>query len=96
MQSLARAAVAALLLAAFTSIQCNAADAPLVIAQQGYFFVPGPYTNAKDGPVMTGQMFVQFQIPHERKHKYPVVMWHGGGQTGTNFLDTPEIGRAHV
>lgn len=68
----------------------HAADAPLVIAQQGYFFVPGRYTNEKDGPVMTGQMFVQFQIPHERKHKYPVVMWHGGGQTGTNFLGTPD------
>mgnify|MGYP003352131119 FL=1 len=90
MQSLARAAAAALLLTAFTAIQSSAADAPLVIAQQGYFFVPGRYTNEKDGPVMTGQMFVQFQIPHERKHKYPVVMWHGGGQTGTNFLGTPD------
>jgi pimeloyl-ACP methyl ester carboxylesterase len=35
-------------------------------------------------------MFVQFQIPQARKHKYPIIMWHGGGQTGTNFLGTPD------
>ncbi len=39
---------------------------------------------------MTGQMFVQYQIPLERRHQYPIVMWHGGGQTGTNFLGTPD------
>ena len=64
--------------------------APLVIAKQGYFFVAGQYTTAKDGQIMTGQMFVQFQIPQQRKHRYPIVMWHGGGQTGTNFLATPD------
>ena len=35
-------------------------------------------------------MFVQYQVPHQRKHAYPIVMWHGGGQTGTNFLGTPD------
>ena len=61
-----------------------------VIAQQGYFFVGGRYTQTKDGQIMTGQMFVQYQIPRERRHAVPIVMWHGGGQTGTNFLGTPD------
>jgi pimeloyl-ACP methyl ester carboxylesterase len=62
----------------------------IAITEQGYFFVGGKYTKTKDGQIMTGQMFVQYQIPRERRHPYPIVMWHGGGQTGTNFLGTPD------
>ncbi len=62
----------------------------IAITEQGYFFVGGKYTTTKDGQIMTGQMFVQYQIPRERRHPYPIVMWHGGGQTGTNFLGTPD------
>ncbi len=63
----------------------------LVIAEQGYFFVGGQYMTAKDGrKIMAGQMYVQYQIPQPRKHRYPIIMWHGGGQTGTNFLGTPD------
>ena len=60
------------------------------VAQQGYFFAGGEYRPAKDGNVMVGQMFVQYQIPHHRTSKYPIVMIHGGGQSGTNFLGTPD------
>jgi len=64
---------------------------PLVIAKQGYFFVGGQYTTSKDGQkIMVGQMFVQYQVPQQHGHRYPIVMWHGGGQTGTNFLGTPD------
>ncbi len=63
---------------------------PVSIAKQGYFFVNGQYATSKDGQIMAGQMFVQFQIPQARTHKYPIIMWHGGGQTGTNFLGTPD------
>ena len=63
---------------------------PLVIAKQGYFFVSGQYATSKDGQIMVGQMFVQYQIPQAKKHKYPIIMVHGGGQTGTNFLGTPD------
>ena len=66
------------------------APAAMSIAQQGYFFVGGKYMQTKDGQIMTGQMFVQYQIPSQRRHPYPVVMWHGGGQTGTNFLGAPD------
>ena len=65
-------------------------DRAIAIAEQGYFHVGGEYTKTKDGQIMVGQMFVQYQIPQDRKSPYPVVMWHGGGQTGTNFLATPD------
>ena len=63
---------------------------PMVIAKQGYFFAGGQYTTSKDGQIMVGQMFVQYQIPQARTKKYPIIMIHGGGQTGTNFLGTPD------
>ena len=66
------------------------AGAPLHIADQGYFFVGGEYVESADGARMSGQMFVQYQIPARRSSRYPIVMIHGGGQTGTNFLGTPD------
>jgi pimeloyl-ACP methyl ester carboxylesterase len=78
------------LASAAQAAQPAAKPAPLTIADQGYFFVAGQYATAKDGQIMTGQMYVQYQVPQQRKHRYPVVMWHGGGQTGTNFLGTPD------
>lgn len=63
---------------------------PLEIAEQGCFFVGGRYSDAADDRSMLGQMFVQYQIPAKRKFRYPMVMIHGGGQTGVNFLATPD------
>jgi pimeloyl-ACP methyl ester carboxylesterase len=62
----------------------------ITLTEQGYFFVGGRYTKTADGQIMTGQMHVQYQIPQNRTQPYPVVMWHGGGQTGTNFMGTPD------
>jgi pimeloyl-ACP methyl ester carboxylesterase len=39
---------------------------------------------------MAGQMYVEYQVPKNVRHPYPVVMIHGAGQTGTNFLSTPD------
>ncbi|MBN1238343.1 MAG: alpha/beta fold hydrolase [Gammaproteobacteria bacterium] len=35
-------------------------------------------------------MFVQYLLPAERRHRYPVVMIHGGGGQGTDWLETPD------
>lgn len=65
-------------------------QSPLVIARQGYFFAGGRYDAAQpDGPP-TGQIYVEFQIPQEVRAPYPIVMLHGGSQTGTNFTGTPD------
>jgi hypothetical protein len=61
----------------------------LVIAQQGYLFAGGTYSDGKNGRIMSGQLYAEFQIPARRAHPWPIVMNHRGGQTGTNFTGTP-------
>jgi len=39
---------------------------------------------------MVGQAYVQFQIPQNRRHPYPIVMVHGGSQTGSGWISTPD------
>lgn len=60
------------------------------IGEQGYFHVGGAYQTIDKQEVLVGQMYVWYQIPKESKRPYPVVLVHGGGQTGTNFLRTPD------
>ena len=73
------------------------------VARQGMFFVNGEYytsrvekttatcsTAPEPCQYMAGQMYVEYQIPKSVRHPYPIVMVHGAGQTGTNFLSTPD------
>ena len=64
--------------------------APLSILRQGYLFAGGKYTMGEGGPVMSGQLYAEFQIPTTLSHPDPIVMVHGGGQSGTNFTGTPD------
>src|SRR5688572_14081428 len=61
--------------------------APLIIKKQGNFFVGGQY-NEEDEVV--GQMYVEYQIPKHRTHRYPLVFIHGGGQIGSGWWTTPD------
>src|SRR5689334_17876114 len=63
---------------------------PLLITDQGCFHVGGHYVDTPGSKIMARQMFVQYQIPANKTHPYPVVMMHGGGQTVVNFLGTPD------
>ena len=70
------------LLFLFAAASLLAADKPLSIAKQGYFYVGGH--NGADA------MFVEFQIPALVTAAYPIVLIHGQYQNGTNFLGTPD------
>src|ERR1700742_5362580 len=63
---------------------------PLVIAKSGYLFAGGKIDTSLPGSPMVGQLYAEFQIPQKLTHPYPVVMIHGGSQTGTNFTGTPD------
>jgi pimeloyl-ACP methyl ester carboxylesterase len=63
---------------------------PMVLAKTGYFFVGGKIDPSVPGSPVTGQMYVEFFIPKTLSHPYPIVMIHGGNQTGTNFTGTPD------
>jgi pimeloyl-ACP methyl ester carboxylesterase len=74
------------------------------LARQGFFFVGGQYftdpgdvtlpglpaTTGPGGERMLGQMYVEYQVPKRKRHPYPVVLIHGGSQTGVNFKGTPD------
>ncbi len=61
------------------------------LSAQGMFFSGGHYVdNGNGGQIMKGQMYVSFRIPTAKNHKTPIIMIHGGGQTGTNFEMTPD------
>ena len=63
---------------------------PVVIVRQGSFYVGGRYVTSPDGQIMTGQMYVRYQIPKNGKHGYPIIMIHGGGTPGTIWEETPD------
>jgi pimeloyl-ACP methyl ester carboxylesterase len=65
-------------------------EQPLSIAQQGYFFVGGKYSTVGDRNVMSGQAYVEFQVPRRKTQPYPLVIIPGAAQTATNFNGTPD------
>ena len=69
---------------------------PIALAGHGHFFVGGRYVDGDGGSVMTDAMYVEQYIPIDHRQPYPIVMFHGGGQTGTNFTGTPDGRRGWV
>ncbi len=65
-------------------------DAPGLprLARHDWFYVGGEYVD--DGAFMAGQMYVERFTPAAKSKPVPVVMIHGGVQTGTNFLATAD------
>src|SRR3954462_13825006 len=72
-----------------TTAQTRPAE-PLSIARQGYLFAGGKYSTVNGRQVMSGQLSAEFQIPARQSHPWPIVMVHGGAQSGTNFTGTPD------
>jgi pimeloyl-ACP methyl ester carboxylesterase len=66
------------------------ASQPLALESFGHFFVGGRIDRKVEGSPMVGQMYVEYFIPRRRRSPYPIVMIHGGSQTGTNFTATPD------
>ncbi len=61
------------------------------LSGRGVFYVGGSMKGAPDGKqYMGGQMFVEGYEPAELKHPYPIIMFHGAGQTNVNWLTTPD------
>ena len=60
------------------------------ILRQGYFYVGGDRTQVNSDSIIVNQMFVQYQIPTDKKSLYPIVLIHDAFQNGSNFLGTPD------
>ena len=78
----------------------KAALPPLVLAEQGSFFVnvqtiesrfPSGNGTPAAGHISGKGMYVQYQIPKDRRGTaYPVVMVHGSSHTAKTYEDTPD------
>ena len=63
---------------------------PTTLADHGYFYVGAKYVEIEGRTVKTGGMYVEKYVPLDKRQPYPVVLIHGGSQTGTNFFGTPD------
>ncbi len=64
----------------------NRESTALKLADQGCFWIGVQRKQMPYGTIPMGQMFVQYMIPAEKRHPYPVVMVHGGGGQGTHMM----------
>jgi pimeloyl-ACP methyl ester carboxylesterase len=60
------------------------------IIRREFFYVGGDYAGPTGKEVMHGQMYVEQVTPRQPSRPYPLVMFHGAGQTATNWLGTPD------
>ncbi len=58
------------------------------LASKSSYYVGGDYVG--DPPVMGGQMYVDVWEPREITQPYPIVIFHGNGQTGVDWQQTPD------
>ena len=65
-------------------------EPPLMIAKQGYVFAGQSYQSVDGKQYVGGQLYAEYQIPAARSHPFPVIMVHGGSQSGSNFTGTPD------
>jgi pimeloyl-ACP methyl ester carboxylesterase len=56
------------------------------LANMGYFWIGAEPKKMDYGTIVAGQMYVQYLIPADVRHPYPVVLVHGGGGQGTDYM----------
>jgi pimeloyl-ACP methyl ester carboxylesterase len=76
--------------AVFMAVTIAQTPEPLSIAKMGHVFAGGKYSDVKGKKIMSGQIYAEFMIPAKRTSPYPVVLVHGGGTTGTIYMQTPD------
>ncbi len=74
----------------------------LKIRDQGSFFVGGQTfftehgndtnepSNRNPGTATINQAYVEYQIPHDRRSRYPIILYPGGGHGGKVYETTPD------
>ena len=59
--------------------------------RRGSFWVEGTTVETDDGQhLLQGQMFVEWLAPERVSREWPLVLVHGGGGQGTDWLTTPD------
>ena len=60
------------------------------IGREGFFYVGGKYEGEPGKEEMHGAMYVEVMVPKQIRQKYPIVFFHGNGQSGTIWKQTPD------
>ena len=60
------------------------------LAKRGIFYVGGHISGQEGKRHMCNQMFVEAYVPEKILHPYPLIFFHGAGQTNVNWLVTPD------
>ena len=60
------------------------------IARKGFFFAGGKYWGEAGREVMRGAMYTEVWVPRQVRSPYPVVLFHGNGQTGVDWQQTAD------
>ena len=60
------------------------------VGSKSIFYIDGEIAGGPGAHHMKDQMFVEAYFPREQLHPWPVVMFHGAGQTNMNWLMTPD------
>src|ERR1700682_1417426 len=60
------------------------------LGREAFFYVGGEYTGPAGKEVMHGAMYVEVMVPKQIRQKYPIVFFHGNGQSGTVWRQTPD------
>lgn len=61
------------------------------LSDQGYFWVGVEYERRNGHTIVDGtQMYVEFQIPEVQTQPFPVILVHGGGGQGLDWMATPD------
>jgi pimeloyl-ACP methyl ester carboxylesterase len=71
--------------------QTSGQTTPLDLAEFSWALVGVERVKLARGTVATGEhMYVEYQIPRQVKHPYPVVLVHGGNGQGLDWMGTPD------
>jgi len=52
------------------------------LGRMAHFYVGGEYVGEQGKEYMDGAMYVEVWVPKQVRQPYPIVMFHGNGQTG--------------
>jgi pimeloyl-ACP methyl ester carboxylesterase len=60
------------------------------VARQGFFYAGGKYVGEPGKQIMDDSMYTEVWVPKRMRHPYPIVFFHGNGQTGAVWRQTPD------
>ncbi|MER6560590.1 alpha/beta fold hydrolase [Streptomyces sp. NPDC001027] len=66
------------------------ADVEPITLRTGFFWIPGEHLSTPHGTVPRGPLYVKWLAPAEVTRPYPLILVHGGGGQGTDWLGTPD------